>query len=194
MFKKNIYLFLFLLLFHLLLNKDVNANFNFLKYENNPLIINENFPEWVGVNQMRPFMLFENNKYKLWYVSAKSDYSFRNRIVYAESDNLNDWNEIQLLKLENVSSNSDPFILKNDSNYILFYVTNNYGYDYKIHKITSSDGKSFDMQNDKVILTPGQLWDYIVVGSPFVTNINSKYFLFYSGWERNVWGIGLAIS
>jgi len=183
--------FIFLIFFFVILNKNSFAQESFIKSENNPITINQNYPNWNELSQRQPFILFDSNKYKLWY---NSDNENEFKIGYAESTDLNNWNGIQLLNLDNTVSNQDPTILKNENDYVLYYSSSLYGGDYKIHEISSNDGKSFDMQNDKVILTPTQSWETRAVSSPYVIEINNKRYLFYSGWNGRIWNVGLAIS
>jgi len=150
--QKIIFLYIFLSLFCL---KYSHAE-EFTKSENNPTIINQNYPNWTEVSQRQPFVLFDSNKYKLWY---NSDNGSKFKIAYAESNNLNSWNGIQLLNLDNNVDNQDPFVIKSENNYSLYHSSSVNGGDYKIHKIDSTDGINFDPINDKVIITPSDSWE-----------------------------------
>src|SRR3990167_8074816 len=108
-----LYLSLIFLIFFL---PNAYAEEEFIKDEQNPIEIVQEFDNWKEVGQRQPFILHEGSKYKMWYTSQGSSLL---RIGYAESESLDTFTSKNIIDLNYDSSYHfhDPFIIKDNNTY-----------------------------------------------------------------------------
>lgn len=165
---------------------------SFQKYESNPIRISQTYPGWNQTDAFQPSVLFEDGIYKLWYTSSSGN---RLKIGYVTSGDGINFLGNTILDFHEEGNDHDPSIVRLGFSYWLFFATSGGSTRYfKISKIISSDGLSWDKNTLKDILTPSLPWEERGISAPFVIVKDGTFFLFYSGFDGGNWKIGLATS
>ncbi|PRN01354.1 hypothetical protein [Aliarcobacter cryaerophilus] len=154
---------------------------------------------------MAPFVIKEENIWKMWYASGIK-YYYENNILrsfytvkYAESDDGIKWRKSGITSLDLGDKDSNiarASIYKENGKYVAWYpvVSKELG-SYRIGYGESKDGKVFERMDEKVTLTTSDSgWDSQAVTYPLVMNHNDKYYLFYNGNQFGKDGFGIAVS
>lgn len=171
----------------------------FIKDPNNPLRITSLYPNWQEVGQFQPSVIVDGSSLKMWYASYDGNHF---KIAYVTSaDGLN-WSGNTLSSFNDAFDNHDPSIVKSDpsiiktgTGYTLFFASSQGGGNYKISKISSQDGVTFDESTLKTILSPTGPWESTGISAPYVLFKNGTYYLVYSGRDASGrWNVGLATS
>ncbi len=154
---------------------------------------------------MAPFVIKEENIWKMWYASGIK-YYYENDILksfytvkYAESNDGIHWNKSGITSLEIGDKDSNiarASIYKENNKYIAWYpvVSKELG-SYRIGYGESLDGKVFERMDEKVTISTSESgWDSQAVTYPFVMKHKDKYYMFYNGNQFGKDGFGVAIS
>lgn len=151
-----------------------------------------------------PSILFDDNKYKMWYGSnlswGKDQSEMQHVIKYAESDDLINWvrtNEIHVgLQHKNEYALSKPWVMKDGSLFKMWYSYRANGIidKYRIGFAESLDGNTWIRKDDKAnIDVSNDGWDNEMICYPSVFDLNSKTYMLYNGNGYGKTGFGLAI-
>jgi len=162
----------------------------FTKSINNPLVIKTDLPNWNQQMMFQPHVIYENGVFKMWYGSFNGSF---HKITYATSTDGVNWNAKQFIDLPITGTNGvgDPYILRTNSKYILFFAVLNQKNE--IYKVESNDGIVFDQSSLTKAVTYDKSWERDGVFAPTVIFYNNKYYLFYIGWGGGG-SLGLATS
>ncbi len=165
----------------------------FIYSPNNPLPITSNYADWTELGKYQPTALYENGIYKMWYASYSGT---QFKIAYATSSDGIHFTGQNLLDLYPGFDNHDPAILKTQNGYSLFFVasTNIGSQNFKIYRIDSSDGITFDVNTRQLVLDPANAMESTGVSSPSVIFVNGTYYLFYLCWGNQGFRICMATS
>jgi len=163
---------------------------NFTKSFNNPLTINTDLLDWNQQMVFQPHVIYENGVFKMWYGSFNGSI---HKITYATSTDGVNWNAKQFIDLPiaGTSGVGDPFILKANNKYILFFAVLNVKNE--IYKIESNDGIVFDQSSLTKVVTYDKSWERDGVFAPTAIFYNNTYYLFYIGWGNGT-NLGLSTS
>lgn len=185
--------FLFLSYFFIATFSKVHALDPFVKHPNNPLVFSGSYTNWNEQGKYQPSVLFDDGVYKMWYASYNGS---QFKIAYATSPDGITWSKQNRLDLRPGFDNHDPSILKTTNGYVMFFVssTNGSSQNFKIYKISSTDGVNYDPQTISLVLQPEGLLERNAVSSPFVFHKNDSYYLFYLCWGNLGLRICMAIS
>jgi len=158
----------------------------FQAYEHNP-IVKKNASHHGAT---MPFVLKVQDTYSLWYsADSGSDY----RIMRMQSSNGLDWYEKKDTNVTSRHNASDPFVTYENNVYTLYFASSNYG-PISLWESKSTDGVTFNLNEEKEILKSEVKWEGEHLSCPSVIKDNGLYYLFYSGSGVPFWGIGLATS
>ncbi len=191
--RKIFFIFIFTALFFKLINHPAAALEEFTKYDQNPLQVDNVYPNWQEQFGFEPHVIFDKSEYKMWYAS----FNGRFKIANATSADGIKWKANQLYEFRPGFDNHDPFMFKKDDNYTMFFGTSEGGgfRNFEIYKINSADGVTFDQSTLTRVLAPSEYWERTGVANPFVYYKDGAYFLFYiASSPTNDWSIGLATS
>lgn len=149
-----------------------------------------------------PWIIRENNLYKMWYGST-IDWSSENGemihvINYATSENGREWDRHGLAipyDLGVAQAFSRPVVVKKSDGYHMWFsYRSGDGTKYRIGYAFSSDGEQWERLLDQSGITVSEEgWDSEMVCYPFVFEHNGKQYLLYNGNGHGKSGIGLAV-
>ena len=174
---------------------------NWTKDSLNPVLDHGNFGTWDDEEVIHPFVLYENNTYKMWYNGQDG---FTQRILYATSPDGRVWNRFtQHPMLEPGSGGAwdnnelGPLAVVHHENlYHMWYTGWNNANFIQIGYATSPNG--IDWTKDSVMLShgnPGE-WDDGAVALPFVmVDVGDSLFkMWYGGTDGILFQTGYATS
>ena len=151
-----------------------------------------------------PCVIFDDDKYKMWYVSGLKWISRKNKhlksiyhIKYAISNDGLNWKRNGHVAIDFKSSRelniARPCVLKTEQGYESWF-SYGYGGEYQIGYAVSVDGIKFnrDVSQVKVIKKSNQIYENKAVCHPFVVIHKGKKFMFYNGNSFGIDGIALA--
>jgi hypothetical protein len=151
-----------------------------------------------------PFVLYDNNMFKMWYVSGTGWYEVNGKlkpsyqINYATSANATHWKVMHRGCIQNSKdeSISRPCVIKDDEGYKMWY-----GYmsvttpKYQIGYAESADGVYWTRKDDESGIGLSDTgWDSEMMSYPYVITINDKTYMFYNGNDYGKEGIGVALA
>lgn len=155
-----------------------------------------------------PFVIFDENKYKMWYCSG-TDWKLANNnpepiytVFYAESDDGINWcphlEPVVKYKYEGEVI-SAPWVLKIQNEYHMWYSYRGYiskeGKNYAIGYAYSTDGINWErLEEYSGITTSKEGWDSEMVCYPSFYPDQDKIYMFYSGNGVGRGGIGYAVA
>lgn len=186
---KKIFFLIFVYLF-LSIKNIFSINFD------NPIIPNNVDKKNLIINPRSPALLYENNKFKMWFVN---NLNYKWNIDYIESiDGLN-WkklNDDSVIKSDNDELEiMGPSILKVNEVYHMWYFSlKNNDDKYFIRYAYSTDGFNW-IKNPNKILYPFYWWESKGIVNPYVLYLENKFKMWYGAWgSDNLWRIGYAES
>lgn len=147
-----------------------------------------------------PFILVENDKWRMWYGSnkswGKSQEDMAHLLKYAESDDGINWfptGEISVnFQNDNEYAMSKPSVLKEDGIYKMWYSYR--GKAYRIGYAESSNGIHFVRKDQLAGITVSDIgWDSETVEYPNVFVHKGIKYMLYNGNKYGLTGIGLAV-
>lgn len=151
-----------------------------------------------------PSVLFDQNKYKMWYGSnlswGKNEKSMNHVIKYAESINGIDWDRKDIicinLKHKNEFAISKPFVRKENNLFEMWYSYrgNNNINTYRIGYAISNDGINWDRKDEEAGIDVSEFgWDSEMICYPYVFKHNNDTFMLYNGNHYGKTGFGIAL-
>lgn len=150
-----------------------------------------------------PFVLFEENKFKLWYVGG-SDWEIIDdkmmpvyRIKYAESEDGIHWPEESILCIDIENENEHgfgrPYVIKDKNIYKMFYSIRVKHKGYRLGYAESVDGIHWERKDNEIGIDVSENgWDSEMICYSAVINIHGKTYMFYNGNEFGKTGFGYA--
>ncbi len=150
-----------------------------------------------------PFVLIENNIFKVWYWSCMKWsiddgwLHYNNVIKYAESSDGINW-----VSTNNICINVDgkdeysvgrPWVVKDDKTYRMWYSIRSKTRPYRIGYAESQDGLKWIRKDDEVGIEASETgWDSEMICFPCVADVKSKKYMFYNGNRHGESGFGYA--
>lgn len=148
-----------------------------------------------------PFILKENDVYKMWYGST-IDWTSENGemihvIKYATSKNCIEWNKHGIsiaFKIGEAQAFSKPSVLKiNEKYYMWFSYRSGSGLKYRIGYAISNDGIQWERKQDSGInVGNNDEWDSDMICYPYVFYHEKDIYMVYNGNSFGKTGFGLA--
>ncbi len=147
-----------------------------------------------------PFVLKENDTYKMWYGSTINWTSENGEMIhvikYATSNDGNKWNHKGIAipyEIGKAQAFSRPTILKlNEKYHMWFSFRSGDGTPYRIGYANSDDGQHWKIQDANISVSDTG-WDSEMVCYPFVFQHKEKIYMLYNGNNYGKHGFGLAI-
>jgi hypothetical protein len=147
-----------------------------------------------------PFVLKEDDEWKMWYVSGKKwinpDLPTYN-IKYATSNDGVNWVQTGIVCIENRDEESAlarPFVLKEDGIYKMWYSYKYKSNPYTIGYAESLDGIKWQRKDSEAGISVSKSgWDSEMIEYACVFNHKDKKYMLYNGNGYGENGIGLAI-
>ena len=186
------------------LAKSVDPNMEFEKHSLAPIV---NVSEYDPCTVTGPFVLRENNMYRMWYVSgykwdkdADEDLRSYYHIKYAESQDGIDWKREGLISIAHThpgeTNIARPWIIQEDGIYKAWFSYNCGKQGYRIGYAESKDGGYTFERMDHLagITVSDEPWENEAVAYPAVVVHKRKKYMFYNGNRFGKDGIALAIS
>lgn len=147
---------------------------------------------WEIYGPTNPSIIYENNGYKMWYVSAGSGLPWK--IGYATSPDGINWTRYQNnpLNIPTLGLVGGPTVIKINDQYHMWYQTGNNA-NTNIYHTLSTDGINWTCDgNCSVLQIEGNSFDSGGMTAPTVLEQNGKLYLWYGGLNGGTWQIGLA--
>lgn len=173
-----------------------NNGLSFKRWSKAPILFNNDI-EYIQI-LTAPFVLKENRKWKMWYVSGtewrEKDKPLYN-IKYAVSKNGTNWTQtkrvcIRLKKGERAVAR--PCVIKYKKKYIMFYCYEEKIGKYKIGNAISKDGINWkrldNFYSNKNLLK----WENQMQCYPSVIKFKKDFYMFYNGNKYGKTGFGIA--
>ncbi len=189
--------------FHIGLAKANNITDKFIQYSKIPILDRtEDEPYLIGA----PFVIKENDIWKMWYVSG-DDWVLDNKsnkhyysIKYAYSNDGIKWvrNNEKCISYENENEYAfaRPFVMKEDNIYKMWYsyrAQKNIE-TYRIGYAESLDGINWTRKDNEVgIDVSKDGWDSEMICYPFIFDHKGKRYMLYNGNDYGKTGFGLAV-
>lgn len=187
--RNNTVLFIvFSLLFCSVLAKPTSAFESLVKYENNPLVLQGNLPNWNETGILQNYVFMENGQFSLYYATYNGS---QIKIATASSPDGYAWTRNSILDLQETGDYHDPHFITADSKKILFYATSSGGSNYRIKRAELVNG-IFSNKSD--VLAPQLSWETTTVSCPHVVYKNGTYYMFYCAAQGTTWNLGMATS
>jgi len=150
-----------------------------------------------------PFIIFENEKYKMWYGSnlkwGSTQYDMQHVIKYAESKDGIHWKRSDKIHVNLVHPNeyalSKPCVIKDKNIYRMFYSYRANGdiSSYRIGFAESSDGENWVRKDELAGIDVSENgWDADMICYPFVFSYKDKTYMLYNGNGFGKTGFGIA--
>lgn len=181
-------------------SKDKNLE-RFHKYSESPIIerTKNSF-----LSNAAPFVLKENEKYKMWFWEGKKWVNINNKlyinavISYAESHDGQDW---KIIKHDCITPNNKdefslgrPWVIKENGLYKMFYSIRYKEKLYRLGYAESKDGIKWQRKDGELkIDVSEQGWDSEMICYPSVINTKANTYLFYNGNNNGETGFGVAL-
>lgn len=158
-------------------------------------------------NRCVPFVIKENNIYKMWYTASVDDGWVDGKtkkeplynLKYMESDNLLNWNGLQSKTVIDFNDKDEhgickSVIWKEDNLYKIIYSLRYLSKGYRLGYAESKDGIQWVRMDDQVGITisSGDAFDNDMVCFGERLTYKNKVYLFYSGNHYGMEGIGYA--
>ncbi len=148
-----------------------------------------------------PWIMRDNNIYKMWYGSTISWTSSNSEMIhvikYATSKDGENWQKHGLAipyKIGVAQAFSRPSIIKNEKGYHMWYsYRSGDGSKYKIGYSHSSDALKWTYTEESTLQKSQKGWDSEMVCYPFVFIHKKSTYMLYNGNEHGKSGFGLAI-
>jgi predicted GH43/DUF377 family glycosyl hydrolase len=155
----------------------------FKPIENNPVFTGTDTLTWDQHIRERGFILYEEEKYKMWYTGYAGGDSDPKSLGYAESTDGIHWQRHMGNPIYQERWTEDVFVMHVDSMYYMFAE----GKNDIAHLLTSADGFQWTDQGDLIILdTRGDTLSG-PYGTPSVIIENGTWYLFYERNDEAVW-------
>lgn len=149
-----------------------------------------------------PFILVENDVWRLWYVSAIRWEMVNDKprhyylVKYAESANGLDWRRTGRICIDFVSQDeyaiARPHVLKDKNIYKMWYAYR--GDHYRIGYAESEDGLTWERKDARAGMDVSETgWDSDMVEYPFIFDHAGSRYMLYNGNGYGRTGIGLAV-
>ncbi|MBI3192857.1 MAG: T9SS type A sorting domain-containing protein [Ignavibacteriae bacterium] len=175
--------------------------YQWTEYSGNPILTRGESGDWDDEGVWAPYVLFENNSYKMWYQASDSTYS---NIGYATSVDGKNWTKYTsnpVLEHGNVSdfdyyTVGEPSVVHHGSSFHLWYTSTSSSMVNAIGYATSLDGITWTKYgNGPVHSASPSSWDDTRVARASVMFKDSLFHMWYAG-NTNVgtWRIGYATS
>jgi hypothetical protein len=186
------------------LAKSVDNGLTFTRVRKSPILSRDEIDPWAV---MAPYVIMEDNKWKMWYTSGieiKTDGNSINSkydVKLAISQNGVDWKKQGKTSIPlgpNDTNIARACVIKNKNNYNVWYpVVSKTTKLYRIGYGESKDGILFtrkdEMEEAKLIQSENkQDWDGTSVTYPFVFKHKRRFYMLYNGNEFGKTGFGLA--
>jgi beta-1,2-mannobiose phosphorylase / 1,2-beta-oligomannan phosphorylase len=155
----------------------------FIPYEHNPVFSGTNTETWDKLIRERGFILFEDNKYKMWYTGYAGNDTHIKYLGYATSDDGISWSRFADNPIFSDKWTEDMFVTKHEDKYYMFAE----GFKDVAHMLTSNDGIRWQEQGDLVILTTKGDTISGPYGTPAIWIENGKWYLFYERNDEAIW-------
>jgi hypothetical protein len=178
----------------------VPINFNWIDYQNNPLIESTgNYYDYYGVAQ--PVIMYDEGIYKMWYHGLGYDGGGQAFILYSESTDGLNWTSTSsnpVISPGNYNSwdskhVSAGAVIKENGIYKMYYCGFSDSYDnWHVGYATSLDGINWE-KYPQPVLYGSYGWEYQIVVSSVIKK-DSTYFLYYTGRDLPYYKIGVATS
>lgn len=180
------------------------------KSASNPVLNVGSSGQWDDVQIQSPSVLKDGETYKMWYAGHDGS---NGRIGYATSADGVSWTKPNLgIHSYGGSTNNNivlvpksgtqysvtaayPSVIKDGSTYRMWFA--GYSTTWKVFYATSTDGKSWTVQNgDSPVLSPGSTgeWDVSQVHTPNVWRDGNTFSMFYAGNDGTTNQVGWASS
>ncbi len=179
------------------------GNSPFKRYSKAPIADRDEYDPLFFTN---PCVLYEKNKWKMWYLSAvkwvKENSSVKHfyHIKYDESNDGLHWNRKPSVAIDfqykDEYAISRPCVLKDNNIYKMWYSyrASPRGETYRIGYAESVDGINWQRMDEGVKLEPSREgWDSEMIEYPYVFDHNGKRYMLYNGNSYGKTGIGLAV-
>ena len=139
-----------------------------------------------------PWVIKENNKFKMWYSRLGSDLKYN--IFMAESPDGIKWESLDNPLIEFEGDSKGPFAFSEDGSYWLGFESFN-GSLNRIYLASSMDSETWTVF-DKALLdvSAGDDWEHHAVSSGTIMKDEGIYKLWYSGHDKYKYRIGYAVS
>lgn len=169
----------------------------FKRYSKAP-ILHKNNEEPINI-LTAPFVIKDNNMFKMWYVSGirwiNPDLP-QYDIKYAESKDGLTWNQtgkIAIALRDGENALARPFVIKEDNIYKMWF---SYKSDkYQLGYAESKDGINWIRKDDEVGIYPSDDgWDSDMIEYAAVFEYDGKKYMLYNGNEYGKFGIGYAVE
>ncbi len=177
---------------------------SFKKYSKAPIMNTSEYDPWMLTG---PFVINENNFYRMWYVSgghwtkdSQNNLVSYYHIKYAESKNGIDWERTGLISIGYATPEETniarPWVVKEDSIYKAWFSYNCGKEGYRIGYAESYDGGyTFERKDHLAGVHPSdEPWENEAVAYPAVIVHNNKKYMFYNGNRFGKDGIALAVE
>lgn len=147
-----------------------------------------------------PFILKEDNIYKMWYGSTISWTSENNEMIhvikYATSKDTKIWEHHGVAipyKIGEAQAFSRPTILKIKEKYYMWYSYRGSGLKYRIGYAISEDGINWSRQKESGIdIGLENDWDSEMICYPYVFAYKDEIYMIYNGNSYGKYGFGIA--
>lgn len=176
------------------------------KYEGNPVVDLGEPLSWDSGSLLRPFVIYDGEKYQMWFSGNKSGGASNARgIGYATSDDGVSWTKTDsinpVLNVGPPGSWDDAGIFScsvhfDGTTYEMWYAGSD-GSRYRIGYATSANGISWtkaDSVNPVLDVGPAGTWDSADIRYPWVLFEGTAYQMWYGGRRGSIWRIGHATS
>ncbi len=174
---------------------------NFVKYSRIPILDRTDDEPYM---RAAPFVLFEDNRFKMWYASCskwivdENGLHYRVTIRYATSKDGAHWESDRHVC---VSPNSPdeyavgrPSVIHEGDKYRMWYSIRAFSKPYRIGYAESPDGLEWTRKDDEVGITVSDTgWDSEMICYPCVVDVNGQRFMFYNGNRHGSTGFGYAV-
>jgi len=170
---------------------------NWNKTPNQEVIDIDNTQKWdinnpgkVEIDTTDPFVLYEDNIYKMWYSSISNYWNIntndRFRLRYATSQDGLEWSEGNWIlkgdegKWDSGGIHRGTTLIKKDGIYHLWYAGTDNNWNWNIGYATSRDGLTWTKQNNgNPVITPTESWEF-----PDAKSVTHPYVLYNE--EKNI--------
>jgi sucrose-6-phosphate hydrolase SacC (GH32 family) len=178
-----------------------NNNYSeFIRYQETPILERTNNELYFRCG---PFVRFEENKFKLWYVGG-SEWELIDgkmmpvyRIKYAESEDGIHWPEESVLCIDIENEHEHgfgrPYVIKDNNMYKMFYSIRVKHKGYRLGYAESLDGIHWERKDNEIGIDVSEKgWDSEMICYSAVITIHGKTYMFYNGNEFGKTGFGYA--
>jgi predicted GH43/DUF377 family glycosyl hydrolase len=146
---------------------------------------------WEAFGPTNPSIIFENDEYKMWYVSAGSGIPWQ--LGYATSPDGINWTRYgnNPLNIPSLGLVGGPSVIKRGNQYHMFYHTGSGG-NTNIYHTISNDGINWSCDGSCSILQiEPNAFDSQGITAPSILEHDNTLYLWYGGLSNGHWQIGL---